>query len=97
MNQRFSKRCLIEPARLAKACAHGLRSKHAFVAQLDRAPGFEPGGQGFESLRAHQLHLASVESVRLHFSRRTQAPKDRRANASGCEGLLSANLGLAKC
>ena len=25
---------------------------HALVAQLDRAPGFEPGGRGFESLRA---------------------------------------------
>ena len=24
------------------------------VAQLDRAPGYEPGGRGFESLRAHQ-------------------------------------------
>ena len=26
----------------------------ALVAQLDRAPGFEPGGRGFESLRARQ-------------------------------------------
>jgi hypothetical protein len=25
------------------------------VAQLDRAPGYEPGGRGFESLRAHHL------------------------------------------
>ena len=23
------------------------------VAQLDRAPGYEPGGRGFDSLRAH--------------------------------------------
>jgi hypothetical protein len=25
------------------------------VAQLDRAPGYEPGGREFESLRAHQF------------------------------------------
>ena len=28
---------------------------HAPVAQLDRAPGFEPGGRGFESLRARHF------------------------------------------
>ena len=27
---------------------------HALVAQLDRAPDFESGGRGFESLRARQ-------------------------------------------
>ena len=26
------------------------------VAQLDRAPGYEPGGREFESLRAHQFN-----------------------------------------
>src|SRR6266404_5438410 len=26
------------------------------VAQLDRAPGYEPGGREFESLRAHHIH-----------------------------------------
>ncbi len=25
------------------------------VAQLDRVPGFEPGGRGFESLRARHI------------------------------------------
>jgi hypothetical protein len=44
---------------LAKACTHGLRSTHALVAQLDRAPGFEPGGREFESLRARHLRLAA--------------------------------------
>ena len=29
---------------------------YAPVAQLDRAPGFEPGGREFESLQARQLH-----------------------------------------
>jgi hypothetical protein len=28
------------------------------VAQLDRAPGYEPGGRGFESLRAHQFGVS---------------------------------------
>jgi hypothetical protein len=28
---------------------------YAPVAQLDRAPGYEPGGREFESLRAHHL------------------------------------------
>jgi hypothetical protein len=29
------------------------------VAQLDRAPGYEPGGRGFESLRAHHYQRVS--------------------------------------
>jgi hypothetical protein len=33
------------------------------VAQLDRAPGYEPGGRGFESLRAHQYSM--VQEPRL--------------------------------
>ena len=28
----------------------------ALVAQLDRVPGFEPGGRQFESVRARQLY-----------------------------------------
>src|ERR1700746_1957437 len=44
------------------------------VAQLDRAPGFEPGGREFESLRARQLikvliaaeHLALVQYSGVH-------------------------------
>ena len=36
---------------------------HAPVAQLDRAPGFEPGGRRFESVRArHQFMHPSPES-----------------------------------
>ena len=31
------------------------RFAYAPVAQLDRAPGYEPGGRGFESLRARQF------------------------------------------
>ena len=29
--------------------------EHALVAQLDRVFGYEPKGQGFESLRAHHI------------------------------------------
>jgi hypothetical protein len=29
---------------------------HAPVAQLDRVPGYEPGGREFESLRARQYN-----------------------------------------
>ena len=44
-----------------------LTSTGAFVAQLDRAPGFEPGGQGFESLRAHHLkrEIASAALIAI--------------------------------
>ena len=31
------------------------RTNNAPVAQLDRVPGYEPGGREFESLRAHQI------------------------------------------
>jgi hypothetical protein len=31
----------------------GIFAVFAPVAQLDRAPGYEPGGREFESLRAH--------------------------------------------
>jgi hypothetical protein len=33
---------------------YSLERAAALVAQLDRAPDFESGGRGFESLRAHQ-------------------------------------------
>ena len=40
--------------------------QYAPVAQLDRVPGFEPGGREFESLRARHLalhlHLKRVEA-----------------------------------
>jgi hypothetical protein len=39
-------------------------STEAPVAQLDRAPDFESGGQGFESLPARQ-HLAAIRPARF--------------------------------
>jgi EAL domain-containing protein (putative c-di-GMP-specific phosphodiesterase class I) len=38
---------------------------HAPVAQLDRAPDYESGGQEFESLRAR--HLLCIASFSLHY------------------------------
>ena len=46
------KRPLARP-RLRPLSTDALQS-HAPIAQLDRAPGFEPGGRGFESLSARQ-------------------------------------------
>src|SRR5262245_34996669 len=37
------------------------RDSSALVAQLDRAPDFESGGRGFESLRARQFQAAPLE------------------------------------
>ena len=39
--------------------------RHAPVAQLDRAPGFEPGGREFESLRAHYCIPCTKTALRV--------------------------------
>ena len=39
----------------------------ALLAQLDRVFGYEPKGQGFESLTARQKKMRSHESVTLFF------------------------------
>ena len=36
------------------------------VAQLDRVPGYEPGGRGFESYPAHQKFLKNREAAMPH-------------------------------
>ena len=42
-------------------------SKSPLVAQLDRAPGFEPGCREFESLRAgHLFREAHLKSIAYH-------------------------------
>ena len=54
-------------------------SKVAPVAQLDRVPGYEPGGRGFESYPAHQKFLKNREAAMPHgflFARKN-AKKDR--------------------
>src|SRR5688572_22011102 len=54
-------------------CAEGVLPIHlsytacaASVAQLDRAPGFGPGGRGFESCRRHHSILPSIDSGLAH-------------------------------
>ena len=42
---------------------HSDAGRHAPVAQLDRAAGFEPVGRGFKSLRARQFLRASLRST----------------------------------
>src|SRR4051812_26425884 len=51
---------------------------YAPVAQLDRAPGFEPGGWGFESLRAYSLSGETPSATH------SSAP-----SLSCCDSLLS--------
>ena len=41
------------------ASSDRMRARNAPVAQLDRVPGYEPGGREFESLRARQLSSMS--------------------------------------
>ena len=49
-------------------------AQYAPVAQLDRAPGYEPGGREFESLRAHHCFPCPRTL--------TSAPTDRRCNSN---------------
>ena len=44
-------------------CALKCSAKNAPVAQLDRAPDYESGGQEFESLRARQIPKNAIYSV----------------------------------
>ena len=44
-------------AKAARCRCANIRAPCAPVAQLDRAPGYEPGGREFESLRAHHYFL----------------------------------------
>src|SRR5262245_158802 len=63
----------------------------ALVAQLDRAPDFESGGRGFESLRARQ-HLES----KLH-ALKNSAPGSTPGKPNGIKSLIhcsSARAGL---
>src|SRR6202030_838451 len=55
--QRGTKPLAIAPSAVT-ACGSGLGTKKAPVAQLDRAPDYESGGQEFESLRARHQFLS---------------------------------------
>jgi hypothetical protein len=49
-----------ECMRHRRALRPEMSAKNAPVAQLDRAPDYESGGQEFESLRARHLRLFSL-------------------------------------
>lgn len=50
-------------ARLELAGIINLRLINAPVAQLDRVPGYEPGGREFESLRARHLQVIALSHL----------------------------------
>ncbi len=58
----FTKRC----GRIYKRWRQtNLSVQYAPVAQLDRVTGYEPVGQGFESLLAHQIKTALHKALRF--------------------------------
>ena len=44
------------------------------VAQLDRVPGYEPGGREFESLRAHHIQIKNPHLLRVFCCLRSTLP-----------------------
>ena len=58
-----------------------ISSEYALLAQLDRVFGYEPKGQGFESLAARQLRTITSVVVLNFLSARDS--KGRKENASG--------------
>ena len=56
--------------------------KSALVAQLDRVSGYEPEGQGFESLPARQIKIPPNREVFLFCE---ESKKGRESKASGSE------------
>ena len=48
---------------------------NAAVAQLDRVPGYEPDGRGFESLRLHQISHHISDGFFICKGIRTERPK----------------------
>ena len=56
--------------------AYKIRLSVAPVAQLDRVPGYEPGGRGFESYPAHQISKPQFfQELRLFAISRNINPK----------------------
>ncbi len=56
------------------------------VAQLDRASGYEPGGQEFESLRARQSNVKTTNVARTTISpKKTKFPEEfERVSSTKC-------------
>ena len=75
-----------------------LTRAHALVAQLDRVTGYEPVGQGFESLRAHQTKIPPKRVVFLfgilNRGTRTLRGHEREGKQSG--GLFGSECAQAR-
>ena len=82
------------------ASSDRMRARHAPVAQLDRVPGYEPGGREFESLRARQckekgplsqgpFFFASSKLVTFELTRRSRAEFDEAREARRRTSLRS--------
>lgn len=55
----FSMSIILNKKNLAKRVRSWIMvALNALVAQLDRAPGYEPGGQRFESSPVHSFYLS---------------------------------------
>ena len=64
---------------------HALKSasKNALLAQLDRVFGYEPKGQGFESLAAHHRNGVPVGMPFLFFGKKSFLCAARDSNPKG--------------
>ena len=58
--------------RLGNASNYGIIKDFAPVAQLDRVPGYEPGGRGFKSCRARQTVRGAAAMQPLFIDASTQ-------------------------
>src|SRR5688572_19216265 len=72
------------PKPVVIGCAPSILS-HAPVAQLDRVPGYEPGGRRFESFRARHFSLAAARALR---GRAEQKFSDTRWLWEFCDHLM---------
>ena len=66
------------------ASSDRMRARHAPVAQLDRVPGYEPGGREFESLRARQSDEKGTPTVGPLFYWIGAPGKDANSHAKPC-------------
>src|SRR5580704_9453909 len=75
-----------ECMRHRRALRPEMSAKNAPVAQLDRAPDYESGGQEFESLRArHHLSIISAFFRAPHLSASTKIFRGSNMEARGSE------------
>jgi hypothetical protein len=73
-----------------KAPQYSFAPPKAPVAQLDRAPDYESGGQRFESFRARQFSLVSIANLgKLSASSSGKAAREAPCNDPACRNALT--------